>query len=187
MKKRKTKSNTTSLVPQEIIERKILSVRGKKVMLDRDLANLYGVKTYRLNEAVRRNQIRFPDDFMFKLTKNETDELIANCDRFRSLKHSSSFPNAFTQEGVAMLSSVLNSETAININIQIMRVFVRLRELFSSNVELRQKVEDIKDNMEKKFKKHDKQFDALFEAFETIKQMIIPQEKVRRITGFQPK
>lgn len=110
------------------IEDKILTIRGLKVMIDRDLAELYGVPTFRLNEAVKRKIKRFPDDFMFRLNDDELQQLIANCDRFKTLKHSSNPPFAFTEQGVAMLSTVLNSDTAININVQIMRTFIKLRQ-----------------------------------------------------------
>ena len=109
------------------IEPKILTIRGVKVMIDRDLAVLYGVPTKRLNEAVKRNIKRFPGHYMFKLSRQEKQELVANCDRFKSLKHSTALPYAFTEQGVAMLSSVLNSERAIQINIQIIDTFIALR------------------------------------------------------------
>ena len=101
------------------IQNLIFVIRNKQVMIDRDLAELYGVKTMVLNQAVKRNIERFPSDFMFKLSKDEANELITNCDRFRTLKHSPTTPYAFTEHGVAMLSSVLNSKKAIEINIQI--------------------------------------------------------------------
>ena len=106
---------------QETIEAKIFIIREQKVMIDRDLAILYGVSTKRLNEQVKRNIQRFPKDFMFVLSMQEKNELVANCDRFITLKHSTVFPYAFTEQGLAMLSSVLNSERAILVNIQIMR------------------------------------------------------------------
>lgn len=96
----------SSVIPIEVITEKIFEIRGQKVMIDADLAKLYGVPTKRLNEAVKRNKKRFPEDFMFKLTIEEKNELVANCDRFKNLKHSSALPNAFTEGGVAMLSSV---------------------------------------------------------------------------------
>lgn len=111
-----------------VIENKIFTIRGQKVMIDRDLAELYEIETKRLNEQVKRNLKRFPTDFMFQLNDNEQNELVANCDRFKNLKHSTSNAYAFTEQGVAMLSSVLNSAVAININIQIMRTFVKLRQ-----------------------------------------------------------
>jgi ORF6N domain len=109
-----------ALVPTEHIDRAIFAFRGQKALLDRDIAVLYQVTTKVLNQAVKRNSSRFPDDFMFQLSRKETDELVTNCDRFKSLKHSSSLPYAFTEQGVAMLSSVLNSERSIEVNIQIM-------------------------------------------------------------------
>lgn len=111
------------------IENQILTIRGQRVMLDRDLAALYGVPTKRLNEAVKRNINRFPVHYMFQLSKEEKRELVANCDRFSPLKHSSSLPYAFTEYGVAMLSSVLNSERAIQINIQIIDAFIALKRI----------------------------------------------------------
>lgn len=116
------------LVTIERIEAKIILIRGQKVMLDRDLAELYGVPTKRLNEQVKRNIKRFPEDFMFQLTKEEKIELVANCDHLRPLKYSTQLPYVFTEQGVAMLSSVLNSERAILVNIQIMRTFTPLEQ-----------------------------------------------------------
>ncbi|MDR0291639.1 MAG: ORF6N domain-containing protein [Elusimicrobium sp.] len=110
------------------IESKIFFIRGKNVMLDRDLAELYAVPTKRINEAVKRNKKRFPQDFIFQLSRREMEELVANCDRFASLKHSSSNPYAFTEHGVAMLSSVLSSDRAVKINIQIIKTFVAVRQ-----------------------------------------------------------
>jgi len=110
------------------IENRIFNIRGLNVMVDRDLAELYQVKTMVLNQAVKRNIKRFPDDFMFKLNADELKELITNCDRFSSLKHTPSTPYVFTEQGVAMLSGILNSDRAIEINIKIMRIFVRIRQ-----------------------------------------------------------
>ena len=109
--------NQKSFIPAERIEQSILLIRGQKVMLDADLATLYEVPTKALNQAVKRNERRFPPDFMFRLNKREKNELVTNCDRFHSLKHSSILPRAFTEQGVAMLSSVLNSERANEVNI----------------------------------------------------------------------
>jgi hypothetical protein len=118
----------------------IFHFRGLKVMVDADLAILYGVPTKRLKEQVKRNIQRFPEDFMFELIKNEKDELVANCDRLASLKHSSINPLVFTEQGVSMLSSVLRSEKAIQINIEIMRAFARYRALLKENEELRKEI-----------------------------------------------
>ena len=129
---------STGVIPQQIIESKILIIRGKKVMLDRDLAVLYDVETRTLNQAVRRNIKRFPEDFMFQLTKEEMSNwksqiVISNKDKMGIRKK----PYAFTENGVAMLSSVLNSERAITVNIQIMRTFTKLRELLTTHKELK--------------------------------------------------
>ncbi len=133
----------SALMPIEVIEHKIFAIRGQRVMIDRDLAELYGVKTFVLNQAVKRNIKRFPDEFVFKLNDNEKNELITNCDRFKTLKHSSSSPYAFTEHGVAMLSSVLNSEQAIAVNIQIIRTFVKLREFAITHKELAERLNEL--------------------------------------------
>lgn len=112
------------LIPQERIEQRIFLIRGHRVMIDRDLAELYGVKTKYLNQQVRRNIKRFPQEFMLPLTEEERDELVAICNRFRTMKHSSTLPYAFTEHGVAMLASVLKSERAIKISIIIIKTFV---------------------------------------------------------------
>jgi len=125
------------------IENMILSIRGAQVMIDRDLAVLYGVETKVLNQAVKRNIERFPERFRFQLSKNETDELVTICDRLKNLKHSSIPPHVFTEQGVAMLSSVLNSPTAIAVSIQIMDAFVALRHFVLANAEVFQRLEVI--------------------------------------------
>ena len=169
--------NQLSLIIQEKIEQVIFLVRGKKIMIDRDLAALYGVKTSRLNERVKRNIKRFPEDFMFQLSNVEKNELIANCDRFKSLKHSTSNPYAFTEQGIAMLSSILNSDRAIEVNIQIMRTFVKLRELMLVHKDLRQRIEEMEN-------KYDYQFKVVFD---TIKKLLDPpSEKPKTPIGFTP-
>lgn len=131
------------LIPIEIIETKILILRGQKVMLDRDLAQLYEVETKVLNQAVKRNIERFPKEFMFKLNDNELKELVTNCDRFKTLKHTTSLPYAFTEYGVAMLSSVLNSKKAIAVNIQIIQLFIKMKELALSNKDISQRISEL--------------------------------------------
>ncbi len=163
----------SDLISMEVITHKIFVIRGKKVMLDRDLAQLYGVTTKRLNEQVKRNIKRFPADFMFQLTKTEKNELVAICDRFNTMKHSTVLPYAFTEQGVAMLSGVLNSERAIMVNIQIMRAFTQLRRMLLTNTDLRRKIEAME-------KKYDRQFAIVFEA---IKQLLEPPKQTRAI-GF---
>jgi hypothetical protein len=155
------------LIPQERIEQRIFIIRDQKVMLDKDLAGLYGVPTKRLNEQVKRNIRRFPEDFMFRLTKAEKEKVVANCDHLKSLKFSAQFPYAFTEQGVAMLSSVLNSERAIQVNIAIMRAFVRLKQVFATHKELAAKLKEL----EQEVGKHNK---LIIEVFEIIKQLTAP-------------
>lgn len=125
------------------IQRRIVSIRSVQVVLDRDLADLYGVKTKALNQAVKRNIERFPDRFMFRLIEAEMRELVTNCDRFQKLKHSSSPMYAFTEQGVAMLSAVLRSEIAITVSIRIMDAFVAMRRFASDHAGLVQCVGSI--------------------------------------------
>jgi len=170
----------TKLIPVETIASKILFLRNEKVLLDRDLAELYGVSTKALNQAVKRNVRRFPPDFMFRLTKKEKDELVTNCDRFQPLKHSSVSPRAFTEQGVAMLSSVLNSQRAIDVNIAIMRAFVHMRKMIASHTELAKKLKELEHHI----KDHDEKIQAIFEA---IQQLITLPEKTNKKIGFTAK
>lgn len=164
------------LISIEVITSKIFVIRGKKVMLDRDLAQLYEVTTKRLNEQVKRNMKRFPEDFMLQLTRGEKAELVAICDRFNSMKHSTVLPYAFTEQGIAMLSGVLNSDRAIMVNIQIMRAFTQLRRMLLTNRDLRLKIEEME-------KKYDRQFIIVFEA---IKKLLEPQPiKLKPPIGFR--
>jgi hypothetical protein len=167
-----------ALVPQEIIEKKIFLIRGKKVMLDRDLAQMYGVATKVLNQAVKRNMKRFPVEFMFQINYEEKNELVTNCDRLVSLKHSASLSYVFTEPGVAMLSSVLNSEAAINVNVQIIKTFVRLREIIFTHKELVNKL----DKLEKRLDKKDEEVQVIFEAIHNL--MEPPYGKRKRKIGF---
>ena len=141
------------------IERRILTLRDKQVMIDRDLAELYGVDTKVLNQAVKRNIERFPEHFRFQLTTSEKDELVTNCDRFSGLKHSSVNPFAFTEQGVAMLSAVLKSETAVNTSIRIMEAFVAMRNFLMNNASIFQRMERI----EMKQLKTDEKVDAILD------------------------
>jgi len=150
----------------QTIESRIFTIRGQKVMLDSDLAELYEVKAYRLNEAVRRNLKRFPDDFIFQLTKDEVNEVIANCDHLQKLKYRPTLPYAFTEQGVAMLAAVLNSQRAIDVNIQIMRAFVRMRQYVIEQQSKDARVEELSkllmlhiENTDNKFSEHDKAID----------------------------
>lgn len=125
------------------VEDRIMSIRGQQVMIDRDLAELYGVETKVLNQAVKRNLDRFPDRFRFQLTADETRQLVTNCDRFAALKHSSVSPYAFSEQGVAMLSSILRSDTAVKVSIRIMDAFVAMRRFFVANAGLFQRIESL--------------------------------------------
>ena len=147
------------------IENLIVDVRGKQTMLDRDLAMLYGVTTKRLNEQVKRNIERFPEHFRFQLTDNETEELVANCDRLRMLKHSSVNPFVFTEQGVAMLSTVLHSDTAISVSIQIMDAFTAMRHFIAANAQAFQRLEIIERNqlaLNVHLAENDKKFEEVF-------------------------
>ena len=166
------------LVPVKLIVTKILFLRGEKMLLDRDLAELYGVETRVLNQAVKRNERRFPPDFMFRLTEEEKHELVTNCDRFKKLKHSTVLPHAFTEQGVAMLSSVLNSDRAIEVNIAIMRAFVQLRKMIASNKKLARKLKEL----EARVGEHDEQIQVIFES---MHQLMSPPDKPPKKIGFE--
>ena len=161
------------LILQESIERRILLIRGHKVMLDKDLAELYGVTTGNLNKAVSRNLDRFPNDFMFQLTKKEFTNLIFHFGT-SSWGGTRKMPRAFTEQGVAMLSSVLRSKRAIQVNIQIMRAFVKLRRILASHKDLAKKLNSLE-------KKYNTQFKVVFDA---IRQLMAPPQKQSRKIGF---
>jgi hypothetical protein len=141
----------------------IFEFRGFKVMVDSDLSVLYGIPTKRLKEQVKRNIKRFPVDFMFKLSKEEKNELVANCDRLKNLKHSSVNPLVFTEQGVAMLSSVLNSDKAIQVNIEIMRAFALYRTMLKENEELKKEIKKLDSKLNTAFKYLLEKLDALSE------------------------
>lgn len=165
-----------ALIPVEMIERKIYLIRGHKVMLDKDLAELYEVPTRRLNEQVKRNIGRFPSDFMFQLTAGETDNLRSQIATSSSAHGGRRYlPFVFTEQGVAMLSSVLNSERAVQVNIAIIRAFVKLREMIASNKDLAKRLDDLE-------KKYDSQFKIVFDA---IRQLMTPPETKKRKIGFE--
>jgi len=165
------------------IEGKILFLREKKVMLSFDLADLYQVPGKVLIQAVKRNKERFPADFMFPLTWEEAK---LSRSQFVTLKQGENIkylPYAFTEQGIAMLSSVLKSSRAIQVNIAIMRAFTRLREYLATHENLKKKIEAVERRFEGKFKNHDRQFQAVFEA---IRQLVTPPSKSRRKIGFHP-
>ena len=166
-----------SLIPVDRIEKAILLMRKQKVMLDADLAELYGVETRVLVQAVKRNLGRFPEDFMFQLSKEEADFLrsqIVTLEKGRG-QHSKYLPYAFTEQGVAMLSSVLHSQRAIQVNIEIMRAFIRLRQMLATHIELARKLDALE-------RRYDSQFKQVFDA---IRQLMAPPEPKKRAIGFR--
>jgi len=165
-------------VIQEIIEKKIFMIRGNKVMVSTYLAKLYGVEPKVLIQAVKRNAERFPKDFMFLLTNEEVTILKSQIVTSRWGGRRRSNPYAFTEQGIAMLSSVLNSKRAIQVNIAIMRAFVKLREILSTHKELAHKLTEL----ERKMDKHDKDIGLIFEA---IRQLMEPPEKPKQLIGFK--
>jgi len=167
--------NKKSLIPVDRIEKAILLIRGQKVMLDADLAELYGVETRVLVQAVKRNLERFPEDFMFQLSQEEFAILRSQIVTSSDWGGRRYCPYAFTEQGVAMLSSVLRSRRAIQVNIEIMRAFIRLRQMLASHVELARKLDALE-------KKYDAQFKQVFEA---IRQLMAPPEPKRRPIGFR--
>ncbi len=153
-----------SPLQEEYIIRKIYWIRGEKVMLDEDLAELYGVEVKRLKEAVRRNKNRFPEDFLLELTWEEYHSLRSQIASLKRGQHSKFLPFAFTEQGVAMLSSVLNSETAINMNIAIMRAFVHFRRILELNSVLRRKIEELENTVNS----HSEKIKLIFQAIEQL-------------------
>jgi len=167
--------NEVSLIPTERIDRAILAFRGHRIMLDEDLANLYQVEVKALNQAVKRNLERFPEDFMFQLTKGETEILRSQSVTSSSWGGRRTLPYAFTEQGVAMLSSVLRSKRAVRVNIEIMRAFVRLRRMLQANTVLARQLRDLE-------KKYDSQFKVVFDA---IRQLMTPPAKKPKKIGFK--
>ena len=177
---KKLPSASSTLVPVELIERKIYILRNHKVMLDVDLANLYQVPTKRLNEAIRRNRDRFPEDFLFRLTNEEASALrsqIATLQIGRG-KYPKYAPYAFTEHGVVMLSSVLRSKRAVQMNILVVRAFVKLREMLATHKDLALKIEDL----ERQQMEHGHQLTAVYSV---VKQLIDPPPKPKRRIGFR--
>jgi len=170
----KERNDTASI---EVIHRRIMDIRGDRVMLDHNLAALYGVETKQLKRAVRRNIHRFPPDFMFELTREEYNSLRSQIGTIKRGEHSKYFPMAFTEQGVAMLSSVLNSRRGIEVNILIMRAFVRLRQMVAPRKDLLRKIEEME-------RKYDRQFQVVFEA---IKRLMATPDKAPKKIGFQLK
>jgi chromosome segregation ATPase len=182
--KRKRLLHPAYVIPVEAIERRIYLIRGHKVMLDQDLAELYGVTTGNLNLAVRRNRARFPEDFVFQLTREETDTLLLQIARANSRGGRRTAPYAFTEQGVAMLSSVLRSHRAALVNVAIMRAFVRFREVLATHKDLAQRLEAL----EAKYTRHDIEIERhnaeIQEVFEALRRLIEEPVPPQRRIGF---
>lgn len=169
---------SVAMVSEENILEKIYLIRGQKVMLDRDLAEMYGVEVKRLNQAVKRNATRFPEDFMFRLTQDENNFLRSQFVTLEKGKYSKYPPYAFTEQGVAMLSSVLNSETAIQVNIQIIRLFTKMKQLILDNKDLWMKIEKIEQHL----MQNDEEIKTIFTY---LKKLLIQENKPRNLIGFR--
>jgi hypothetical protein len=167
-------NDTGACLPQERVEARILSLRGYRVMLDADLADLYGVPTKRLNEQVKRNLERFPADFMFRLSASEKAEVVANCDHLRQLRFSKALPCAFTEHGALMAATVLNSPRAVEMSLFVVRAFVQLRQALSAHQELAARLDALE-------QKYDENFKAVFAA---IRQLMAPAPAASRPIGF---
>lgn len=162
-------------LPNEIIEKRILFIRGQKVILDADLALLYGVETKALNQAIRRNSERFPDDFMFQLSLDEKQKVVTICDHLPKLKYSSQNPYVFTEHGAVMVASVLNSPRAVQVSVYIVRVFIRLQRLLSENRSLAEKMNTI----EQQLKKHDGAIQSLAMALHKLTEPVLHPRRKR--------
>jgi len=167
-----------SIIPVESLENKILLLRGFKVILDSDLAELYGVTTKRINEQVKRNLERFPDDFTFQLSVEEKNEVVAICDHLKKLKYSPALPRAFTEHGAIMAASVLNSRRAVEAGIFVVRAFVKLRKLVVAQDELARKLTQL----ERVVGSHESRITEIIEA---IRMLTMPEDRLRRRIGFK--
>ena len=171
-----------AIVPKEVIMSKILVIRDQKVIIDRDLAELYGVETKRLNEQVKRNIKRFPSNFTFQLTKPEKDQVVANCDHLQKLKFSPSLPYAFTEHGTMMLANVINSDKAIDVSIQIIETYVKMREMLTDNLSVKLEIEEIK----KKLSNHSKNIELVFDYLDELNQKLdTPEQNDRKKIGYK--
>ena len=181
-------SGPNALAPMLRIEQRILIMRGQRVMIDADLAEIYGVPTKALNQAVKRNAERFPTDFMFQLTAAEKAEVVTNCDHLAKLKFSKSLPFAFTEHGAIQASNVLASSQAVEMGVYVVRAFVRLREFLASNRELGLRLDDLEEKAEALTLQHDtfahNTHTQLKQVFEAIRQLMTPPDPAKRPIGF---
>jgi len=169
--------DSSKLLPVGQIAQRIIMLRKQKVILDADLAELYGTRTKRLNEQVKRNRGRFPDDFIFQLTADEKSEVVANCDHLERLKYSPRLPYAFTEHGALMAATVLNTSRAVDVSVYVVRAFVRLRDILASNKELAAKLIEL----EQRVSGHD---DTIGELIDAIRQLMAPEPGKKRSIGF---
>jgi len=175
------KEAKTALIPIERIDSSILQIRGQRVMLDADLAQLYGVPTKRLNEQGRRNTGRFPEDFRFQLTDTERDEVVANCDHLQNLKYSPVLPWAFTKHGAIMAANVLNSSRAVEVSILVVRAFVRLRHILTTHKDLARKIETLEKRFDHRSTKHEAHIRQIYKLLEGL---MSPPEPKRKPIGY---
>ena len=181
-----TDKSKKSLIPTEVIASRILLIRGKKVMIDNDIAELYGVTTKRLNQQVNRNINRFPNHFMFELTEDEKSEVVANCNHLKNLKFSSTLPKVFTEHGIMMIANVLRNERAITMSIKIIEIFIEMREVLTIHEDLLVKMQEI----QQKVSLNENQIMLIFEyikQFEEIKRQELEQTPRVKIKGFKNK
>ncbi|MBO4666495.1 MAG: ORF6N domain-containing protein, partial [Paludibacteraceae bacterium] len=172
-------TKTSVSIAPALIESRIFAIRGTQVMIDRDIAELYGIPTKRLNEQVKRNKERFPENFCFQLHDDETGELVANCDRLQTLKHSSVNPYCFTEQGVAMLSAVLRTETAVRVSVQIMEAFVEMRHTLAANAHIMRRLEVIEHHQLAMVCRQDKAEDKIEEVFRRLDEyQVIPAQGI---------
>lgn len=180
-------SNVIAITDETVIN-KIYHIRGKKVMMDRDLAEMYGVETRVLNQAIKRNEKRFPVDFMFQLTEKELEDWKSqNATSNKEKMGLRKLPNVFTEQGVAMLSSVLNSDTAIEVNIQIIRIFTRIREALLSNKDVLLKMEELEKKVLEQGQRANKHEEEIQLIFNALKQLLNPPQEPREPIGFKTK
>ena len=168
------------IIPAETIQSRIIVLRGQRVLVDRDLAELYGVTTAHLNQQVKRNPRKFPEDFIFQLTRDERAQVVAKCDRLKGLKFSRVLPFAFSEHGAIQAANILNSPVAVDMSIQVVRAFVRLRELVVNHKAISSKLAEL----DARIGEHDEQLAAIIEAIRQLAEPVLPEN--RRRIGFKP-
>ena len=174
-----------SLIPIERVEETILFIRGQKVILGADLAKLYGTTTKRLNEQVKRNRERFPEDFMFQLTKDEKAEVVANCDHLHNIRYSNRLPSAFTEHGAVMAANVLNNKIAIDTSILVVRAFIRAREIIAEHKGLKRRLDALEQKVARGFSDNEEELQAIRFAIHQLMQS--PDKTKKQPIGFRPK